>query len=309
MVAAADQLAAGAGVEMLARGGSAADAAVAAGTVMAVVGPHLCGMGGDVLAMVSEAGAAPVALLSVGRAGAGSDAAALRSAGHATMPLRGQLGSVPVPGAVDGWLALHARYGRLPLDEVLGPAVALAEDGFCASVMLALATHLVHRCPGRANCARTARWTSANGCACPASPGRCAPWRPGDATRSTAASSGAGCARWAAATSPRTTSRSRWPSGASRCMHRRGGTSCGRCRRRRRGTSRWRGHASPRRSGWPTTPTTRSGRTSPWSRRGPPGSTGRTCSSTGRTGRRWSLRRGWTRPRRGCTRGGRLGPT
>lgn len=148
MVAAADQLAAGAGVEMLARGGSAADAVVAAGTVMAVVGPHLCGMGGDVLAMVSEPGAAPVALLSVGRAGAGSDAAALRSAGHASMPLRGQLHSVPVPGAVDGWLSLHARYGRLPLDEVLVPAVALAEDGFCASVMLALATHLVHGLPG-----------------------------------------------------------------------------------------------------------------------------------------------------------------
>ena len=148
MVAAADQLAAGAGVEMLARGGSAADAAVAAGTVMAVVGPHLCGMGGDVLAMVSEPGATPVALLSVGRAGAGSDAAALRSAGHTAMPLRGQLHSVPVPGAVDGWVALHARYGRLHLEEVLGPAVALAEDGFCASVMLALATHLVHGLPG-----------------------------------------------------------------------------------------------------------------------------------------------------------------
>jgi gamma-glutamyltranspeptidase / glutathione hydrolase len=148
MVAAADQLAASAGVEMLARGGSAADAAVAAGTVMAVVGPHLCGLGGDVLAMVAAPGSDPVALLSVGRAGAGSDAAALRGAGRTTMPLRGDLNSVPVPGAVDGWLALHARYGRLPLATVLGPAVELAEDGFCASVMLALATHLVHGLPG-----------------------------------------------------------------------------------------------------------------------------------------------------------------
>lgn len=148
MVAAADQSACVAGVAMLARGGSAADAAVAAGTVMAVVGPHMSGLGGDVLAMVAAPGAAPVALLSVGRAGAGSDAAALRAAGHASMPLRAHLQSVPVPGAVDGWLALHARFGRLPLDEVLAPAVALAEDGFCASVMLALATHLVHGLPG-----------------------------------------------------------------------------------------------------------------------------------------------------------------
>jgi gamma-glutamyltranspeptidase / glutathione hydrolase len=148
MVAAADQLATSAGIAMLDRGGTAADAAVATGTVMAVVGPHLCGLGGDVLAMVSAPGSDPVALLSIGRAGAGSDPAALRAAGRTTMPLRGDLNSVPVPGAVDGWLALHARFGRLDLATVLGPAVELAEDGFCASVMLALATHLVHGLPG-----------------------------------------------------------------------------------------------------------------------------------------------------------------
>ena len=73
MVAAADQLAAAAGLGMLDRGGSAADAAVATGAAMAVVGPHLCGLGGDVLAMVAPPGSPPEALLSVGRAGAGSD--------------------------------------------------------------------------------------------------------------------------------------------------------------------------------------------------------------------------------------------
>src|SRR6516162_6711970 len=81
MVAAADQLAASAGVDMLGRGGSAADAAVAAGTVMAVVGPHLCGLGGDVLAMVAAPGSKPIGLLSIGRAGAGADAASLRATG------------------------------------------------------------------------------------------------------------------------------------------------------------------------------------------------------------------------------------
>ena len=148
MVAAADQLAASAGIEALANGGSAADAAVAAGAVMAVVGPHLCGLGGDALAMVSAPGAPPAALLAVGRAGAGSDAARLRAEGHRAMPLRGDVRSVQVPGAVDGWLALHERHGRLPLDVVLAPAIELAEEGFAASVMLALASHLVHEVPG-----------------------------------------------------------------------------------------------------------------------------------------------------------------
>ncbi len=148
MVAAADQLAASAGIGMLARGGSAADAAVATGTVMAVVGPHLCGLGGDVLAMVSVPGSPPEALLSVGRAGAGSDPARLRAEGMTTMPVRGDIRSVQVPGAVDGWLALHERHGRLPLDEVLAPAIELASEGFSASIMLALASHLVHALPG-----------------------------------------------------------------------------------------------------------------------------------------------------------------
>ena len=115
---------------------------------MAVVGPHLCGLGGDVLAMVSPPGSPPEALLSVGRAGAGSDPARLRAEGMTTMPLRGDIRSVQVPGAVDGWLALHERHGRLPLDDVLAPAIELASDGFAASIMLALASHLVHALPG-----------------------------------------------------------------------------------------------------------------------------------------------------------------
>ncbi len=148
VVAAADQLAASAGIGLLARGGSAADAAVGTGTVMAVVGPHLCGLGGDVLAVVAPPGSSPAALLSVGRAGSGSDPARLRAEGHSVMPLRRDIRSVQVPGAVDGWLALHERYGRLPLDEVLAPAIELAEEGFAASIMLALASHLVHGLEG-----------------------------------------------------------------------------------------------------------------------------------------------------------------
>ena len=130
MVAAADQLAASAGLAMLARGGSAADAAVATGTAMAVVGPHLCGLGGDVLAMVAAAGvvARGAPLHRPGRRRAPTPAR-MRAEGMATMPVRGDIRSVQVPGAVDGWLALHERYGRLPLDEVLAPAIELAVGG------------------------------------------------------------------------------------------------------------------------------------------------------------------------------------
>jgi gamma-glutamyltranspeptidase/glutathione hydrolase len=148
MVNAADQLAAAAGISALDLGGSAADAAVAAAAVMAVTSPHMCGMGGDLLAMVSAPGSDPVALLAIGRAGSGVDAAGLRAEGRTTMPLRKDARSIPVPGAVDGWLALLERYGRLSHDVVFAPAIALAEEGFVASLILSLASGLIHDVPG-----------------------------------------------------------------------------------------------------------------------------------------------------------------
>jgi gamma-glutamyltranspeptidase / glutathione hydrolase len=148
MVSAADHLASTAGLGLLAQGGSAADAAVGAAAVMAVTSPYLCGMGGDMLAVVSAPGADPIALLATGRAGSGVDAASLRTEGYSIMPVRGDFRTVPVPGAVDGWLALHARFGRLALADVFGPAIELAEDGFVASLMLSLASHLVSEVAG-----------------------------------------------------------------------------------------------------------------------------------------------------------------
>jgi gamma-glutamyltranspeptidase/glutathione hydrolase len=148
MVNAADHLAATAGIGLLQQGGSAADAAVGAAAVMAVTSPHMCGMGGDVLAMVFPPGGEPVALSAIGRAGSGVDADRLRAEGHRVMPLRRDLRTVPIPGAVDGWLALQARWGRLPLGAVFAPAIELAEEGFVASLMLTLASHLVHDVAG-----------------------------------------------------------------------------------------------------------------------------------------------------------------
>ena len=137
MVCAIDHLAAQAGVSMLRAGGSAADAAVATSAVLAVTSPHVCGMGGDLLAVYCPADATPLALNASGRAGSGADADRLRSEGHRTMPFRGDIRSVTVPGCVDGWLALHGRFGRLPLRDVLEPARQYAEEGFAASPTLA----------------------------------------------------------------------------------------------------------------------------------------------------------------------------
>ncbi|MBA2280844.1 MAG: gamma-glutamyltransferase, partial [Acidimicrobiia bacterium] len=102
MVCSVDHLASQAGVGVLADGGSAADAAVAASAVLAVTSPHLCGMGGDLFALVHTPGeAAPTALNASGRAGSGADPDRLRGEGKAAMPFRGDLRSAPVPGCVD----------------------------------------------------------------------------------------------------------------------------------------------------------------------------------------------------------------
>jgi gamma-glutamyltranspeptidase / glutathione hydrolase len=136
MVSSSDQLATQAGVAVLARGGSAADAAIAANAVLAATGPHLCGMGGDLFALVHDGGPVPAALNASGRAGSGVDAGALRAAGHSSVPFRRDLHAVTVPGCVDGWMALHERYGRLALADVLAAAIGYAEDGFPASPLL-----------------------------------------------------------------------------------------------------------------------------------------------------------------------------
>lgn len=134
-VATADQFATNAGLLTLWRGGNAVDAAIAANAAIAVTGPHLCGLGGDLFAVV-HTGRSVVALNASGRAGSGVDAEALRSAGHTSVPFRHDVHAVTVPGCVDGWLALHGRFGSLPLTELFAPAIELAEHGFPASPLL-----------------------------------------------------------------------------------------------------------------------------------------------------------------------------
>ena len=141
MVSTIDHAATAVGVDLLRRGGSAADAAVGANAVLAVTSPHACGPGGDVWALVHDSAGPPAALNAAGFAGSGAAAARLRAQGLDRIPPRGHIASVTVPGAVDGWLALHRRFGRLPLAEVLAEAVRMASDGFAAS------PHLADRAP------------------------------------------------------------------------------------------------------------------------------------------------------------------
>jgi gamma-glutamyltranspeptidase / glutathione hydrolase len=149
MVCSVDALASSAGVAMLRAGGSAVDAAVAASAVLAVTTQHMCGLGGDLFALVHQPGdVAPAVLNASGRSGSGADADRLRADGHAAMPADGDIRAVPVPGCVDGWLTLHERFGRLPLADVLSPAHAYAADGFPASPILSWVASSVADLPG-----------------------------------------------------------------------------------------------------------------------------------------------------------------
>lgn len=137
MISTIDPDATAAGLAILRRGGSAVDAAIAANAVLTVTLPNQCGLGGDLFALVQRAGRPPEVVTAAGRAGSGADASALRDGGATRMPPDRDVRSTTVPGCVDGWLALHGRYGRLGLDEVLADAIRLARDGFTISPFVA----------------------------------------------------------------------------------------------------------------------------------------------------------------------------
>jgi len=126
-----------AGAQVLAEGGTAVDAAIAANAVMGVVAPMTCGMGGDLFALVYEAGTGRLyGLNASGWAPAGLNPELLRTRGFTDMPERG-VWSVTIPGCVAGWDALHGRFGRKKFARLLDPAIRLAEEGFPVSEIVA----------------------------------------------------------------------------------------------------------------------------------------------------------------------------
>jgi gamma-glutamyltranspeptidase / glutathione hydrolase len=130
IVATSHYLASQAGAQILAKGGTAIDAAIAANAVLGVTDPMSNGMGGDLFLIYWDAKAGKLyGLNSSGWAPRKLSAQFLATQGITSMPVDG-IHSVTVPGAVEGWSQAHRRFGRLPWKDLFSPAIYYAEHGF-----------------------------------------------------------------------------------------------------------------------------------------------------------------------------------
>jgi gamma-glutamyltranspeptidase len=129
-------LATEAGAVAFERGGNAIDAAVAAAVTLAVVYPHMCGLGGDLFALVQHPAGDAVAVNASGRAPSAADPEVALVAGAGRMPERGPH-TVTVPGAVSGWHTIHDHGGTLPWGDLFAQAIALAHGGVAVAPSLA----------------------------------------------------------------------------------------------------------------------------------------------------------------------------
>ena len=132
-------LASSAGVDVLRAGGSAVDAAIATSAALAVLYPHMTGIGGDAFWLIHDAKTREVRSLNGGgRAAASASVEWFRSRGHLQIPFRGVLpATLTTPGSVSSWIEAHAAYGRLPLQRCLSTAIGYARDGFPVTTRVA----------------------------------------------------------------------------------------------------------------------------------------------------------------------------
>jgi gamma-glutamyltranspeptidase/glutathione hydrolase len=137
VVCAPHTAAAEAGCAVLAEGGNALEAMVAMAASIAVVYPHMNGIGGDGFWLIREPSGRIRAVMAGGRAGSRASVERYREAGHEEIPARGPLAALTVPAAIAGWiLALEAASvhgGRLPLRALIGHAIRQAGEGVAAS--------------------------------------------------------------------------------------------------------------------------------------------------------------------------------
>jgi gamma-glutamyltranspeptidase/glutathione hydrolase len=130
IAATSQTLASQSAAQVLAGGGSAVDAAIAANAVLAVLEPMQCGPGGDLFVLHWEAATGKLTGLNAsGPAPRALSPGYITSKGFETMPLEG-IHSVTVPGAVEGWGKMHSRFGKLPWKALFHDAIAFATEGF-----------------------------------------------------------------------------------------------------------------------------------------------------------------------------------
>jgi len=129
IAATSQTLASQAGAQILAKGGSAVDAAIAANAVLGVVEPMMNGLGGDLFVIYWDAKTGKLTGLNAsGPAPRGLSPEFLAKLGFQSIP--NGIHSVTVPGAVDGWAKIHQKFGKLPWKDLFAAAIAYAEQGF-----------------------------------------------------------------------------------------------------------------------------------------------------------------------------------
>jgi gamma-glutamyltranspeptidase/glutathione hydrolase len=137
MAATSQPLATMAAIDILKKGGTAMDAAIAANAVLGLVEPNSCGIGGDVFAIVWDAKTEKLyGLNGSGRAASKLTIDYFKEKEMDYIPLLGPL-PVSVPGCVDGWFTLHKRFGKLPMSDILKPAIDYGKKGFPVSEIIA----------------------------------------------------------------------------------------------------------------------------------------------------------------------------
>jgi gamma-glutamyltranspeptidase/glutathione hydrolase len=137
LAATSQPLATSAAIRVLQQGGNAVDAAIAANAVLGVVEPMSCGLGGDLFAIVWDARSGKLyGLNASGRAPQAASLAFFRQRNLKQIPVHGPL-SWSVPGCVDGWDQLRRKFGTRDWNELLGPAIDYAENGFPVSEIIA----------------------------------------------------------------------------------------------------------------------------------------------------------------------------
>lgn len=124
-------------LDILKKGGNAIDAAIAANAMLGLVEPTSCGIGGDLFAIIwSEQKQKLYGLNASGRSPHSLKIDYFKEHGYEYIPATGPL-PVSVPGCVDGWFEMHGMFGKLPMEDVLQPAIDYARDGFPVSELIA----------------------------------------------------------------------------------------------------------------------------------------------------------------------------